>query len=276
MSVADGAAARVTYKAYSTGVITSNSQPVSATDPAAGSAQILRRVSSTLKLDRPPYTSAEVRNDRQLLDVRLGSKRVTGSITGELSPGSYKDFFEAASRGTWEAALSLSNTDLTSVISSSVTSTFTFAGGAPVTLGMRVGHILRFANLATSANNATNYVITGFSGTSNRVVAVYPAPTTDATPDSSFTVTSAGQRLVQPSSSLVERKFGVEHYYEDIDLAKLFTECRVGGFNIGLPAEGMATCDFTLMGRDMEVTTGASAPFFTSPTAETTPASSPL
>jgi len=270
MSVADGAAARVTYKAYSTGVITSNSQPVSATDPAAGSAQILRRVSSTLKLDRPPYTSAEVRNDRQLLDVRLGSKRVTGSITGELSPGSYKDFFEAASRGTWEAALSLSNTDLTSVISSSVTSTFTFAGGAPVTLGMRVGHILRFANLATSANNATNYVITGFSGTSNRVVAVYPAPTTDATPDSSFTVTSAGQRLVQPSSSLVERKFGVEHYYEDIDLAKLFTECRVGGFNIGLPAEGMATCDFTLMGRDMEVTTGASAPFFTSPTAETT------
>jgi hypothetical protein len=63
----------------------------------------------------------------------------------------------------------------------------TFAGGTPVTAGLRIGDIVRFTGLTVGGglNNATNFLITGFSGTSNRVLAVYPAPTT-ATADTTF------------------------------------------------------------------------------------------
>src|SRR3972149_5483633 len=71
--LAEGTAARVAYKAYSTGVISSNSQAVSMSDPGPSGGQILRRVAATLKLGKDPYQSAEIRTDRQTADFRGGS-----------------------------------------------------------------------------------------------------------------------------------------------------------------------------------------------------------
>ena len=88
-----------------------------------------------------------------------------------------------------------------------------------------------------------------------------------------FSVTSngtTGKAVFMPTSSFVSRKFGIEVNNNDVDISRLFTECRVGGFSWKLPATGMATCDIPMMGRDMETYTGASAPFFTAPTAATT------
>jgi hypothetical protein len=273
MSLAEGVARSIIYKAYATGVITANTQPVSTVDPAVGSAKILRRVSSSLKLAKDTYQSNEVRSDRQIQDFRHGVKRVTGSISGELSPATYFDFMEASCRGTKSSALSLSNTDFTSVTSDSATSKFVMAGGAPVTLGLRVGDIIRFTGLATTANNATNFLITGFGGASNREISVYPAPVTDAVADSSFSLTSngtSGKAVYVPSSSFVSRKFGFEVNSTDIDISQLYTECRIGGFTLNLPATGMGTIEVPVMGRDMEIYSAGDAPFYTSPTDATT------
>ena len=270
MSLAEGVQASIRYKAYATGAISSNTQPVSTVDPAASAGQVLRRVSSSLKLAKDTYQSNEVRTDRQIQDFRHGVKRVTGSISGELSPATYFDFIEAACRGTKSASVAaLTEADLTSAAFDNVTSSITFASGAPVTLGIRVGDILRFTNLATAGNNSTNFLVTGFSGTSNRVVAVYPAPITE-TADTAFTVATVGKSVFVPSTGFVSRKFGVEIYNSDVDVSRLYTECRVGGFTMQLPATGMGTIEIPMMGRDMEVATGASAPFFAAPTAETT------
>lgn len=269
MSLAEGVQARVAYKAYSTGVITAGTLPTSSSDPGAASAQTLRRVSSSLKLEKETYQSNEIRPDRQIADFRHGVKRVTGGLSGEYSPGTYWDLFEAALRGTAAAAVSGSQSDFTSVTADNTASTFTFSGGDPVTKGFRIGSIIRFTNLLDDDNNSKNFLITGFSGASNRVMAVYPAPDT-MTADSAFTVAEIGQSLFMPASSFVSRKFAFEHYFEDIDIARLFTECRVEGFNIQLPPTGLATVDFSVMGRDMEVYTAGSAPFFTSPTAADT------
>lgn len=273
MSLAEGVQGSLIYKAYSTGVITSNVQPVSTVDPAVGSAKILRRVSSSLKLAKDTYQSAEVRADRQIGDFRHGVKRVTGSVSGEFSPGTYFDFFEAALRTTKSSALALSNTDFTSVVSDNASSSFTFASGNPITSGMRTGDILRFANLAAVANNATNYLVVGFGGTSNRQITVFPAPATDATPDTTFNVTSngtSGKAAFIPQSSFVTRKFGFEMNNNDIDVSRLFTECRIAGVTLDLPATGMAKIEIPVMGRDMETYSGGSAPFFTSPAAAST------
>jgi hypothetical protein len=61
-----------------------------------------------------------------------------------------------------------------------------------------------------------------------------------------------------PSSSFVSRKFGIEVNNNDVDISRLFTECRVGmDWGVKLPATGMATTDIGLMGRDMEIYSGA-------------------
>lgn len=268
MALEEGVATRVSYKAHSSGSITPGSEPVLASNPGAASAQELRRVSSTLSLTKDTYQSAEIRSDRQIGDFRHGVKRVAGSLNGELSCKTYQDLMEAASRGTWAAAVSLSNSEFTSVSADANTSKFTFTGGDPVAEGMRVGGIYRFANLSDSDNNNKNFLVLAFGGTSNREVTVYPAPDT-MTADSSFTLTGF-KKLVMPSSGLVSRLFAIEHYYSTLDIAHLFSECRIGGMNLNLPPTGMATVEFPVMGRNMTRYSGGSAPFFTSPTAATT------
>lgn len=266
MSIAEGVQAQVAYKAYATGVITAGTLATSSSDPGAASAQVLRRVSSSLKLAKDTYQSAEVRADRQILDYRHGVKRVTGSVSGEFSPGTYMDFFEAACRGTRAAAVTASESDFTSVEADNATSKFTFGGGNPVTKGFRVGMIFRFTNLSDADNDSKNFVILSFGGTSNREVTVYPAPDTMSA-DTAFNVTSAGKSIIVPSSGFVSRKFAFEHYFADLDIAHLFTECRIGGFTIQLPPSGLSTVEFPVMGRNMERYATSSAPFFTSPTA---------
>lgn len=275
MSLAEGVSARVTMKKYATGVIAANTEPVAGTDPGASGGQILRRVTSTLKLAKDTYQSAEIRSDQQIGDFRHGTRRVTGSsVTGELSPLTYSELFEAAFRGTWEAALSgLDESDFTSVAADSTTSKFTFTSGDPVALGLRVGHVARFGNLSAAGNNGVNYLVTGFGGASNREVSVYPAPTTMSA-DTAFTLATVGKRLSVPSSGHVSRKFAFEIFNEDIDVARLFTECRVGGFTLQMPASGMSTVEFPVMGRNMLPYDGKNgrpeAPFFTDPDPETT------
>lgn len=269
MPLAEGVSARVAYKAYASGSITSNAKAVSASDLGATSAQILRRVAANLSLSKDTYQSAEINGHRQIADFRHGIRRVNGSISGEFSPKTYKDLFEAAFRGTWAAAITASEADFTSAAADNATSKFTFAAGNPVTTGFRVGHIIRFTNLSDADNNSKNFLITAFGGTSNREVTVYPAPDTMSA-DTAFNVASVGKSLLVPASSHVSRKFGFEVWHQGIDIAQLFTECRVGGFTARLPATGMSTLEFPVMGRDMETYSGGSAPFFTSPTAEGT------
>lgn len=269
MSLAENVSARVTIKPYATGVITSNLQPVSTVDPAATGGQILRRASSTIKLSKDTYTSNETNAHRQVSDFRHGVKRVTGGVvSGEFSPGTYWDLFAASLRCTAAVAITADESDLTSVAADSTTSKFTFTGGDPHTLGFRVGSIVRFTTLSETSNNSKNYLIAAMGGTSNREWTVCPAPVTMSA-DTAFTVAEIGQSMFMPESSFVSRKFAIEHYFSDIDIARLFTEVRIGGFNLQLPATGISTIDFTGMGRDMEVYEAGAAPFFTSPTAET-------
>ncbi len=268
MALSEGVQASLRYKAYASGTLSATAEADPATAPAASGGQILRRVSHSLNLRKNTFQSSEIRDDRQVGDFRHGTKRVEGSITGEFSPGTYWDLVEAVMRGTEVAALSDSNTEFTSVAADEGDSTFTFAGGDPVSEGYRVGDIIRFASLSVAGNNSKNFTITGFSGSSNRIVAVTPAPA-DMGADSAFTITRPGRAVALPASSHVSRLFAFEDYDLATDISRLFTECRLTGMRINLPAEGMDTIELMAMGRGMTVYTGGSAPFFASPTAIT-------
>lgn len=70
---------------------------------SAAAGQLLRRVNSTLALGKDTINSNEVRPDQQVFDVRHGTRRVSGNITGELSKTTYDDFIAAVVRGTWSS-----------------------------------------------------------------------------------------------------------------------------------------------------------------------------
>lgn len=68
---------------------------------SAAAGQVLRRVSSSLALNKDAFTSNEVRPDQQVADMRHGVKRAGGQISGELSRTTYDDLIAAALRSTW-------------------------------------------------------------------------------------------------------------------------------------------------------------------------------
>jgi hypothetical protein len=270
MPLAEGVSARITVKQYASGLITPGAGPAPATEPGPSGGQILRRVSSSLTLSKDTYQSAEINSHRQLSDFRHGVRRVTGGISGELSPSTYSMLFAAALRGNWDVTpVSLSNTELTSIAADAPTSTLIAGGGDPVAAGLRIGDVIRLTGTSEPLNAGKNFTIASFSGASNRTIKVYPAPTTMAA-DTTFTMAGTGGTLIIPASGHVSRKFAFEIWNSDIDVAQLFTECRVGGFNVQLPPTGIGTVEFTVMGRDGVAFEAGAAPFFTNPAPETT------
>ena len=61
----------------------------------------VRMNSESLVLQKEPLQSAELDGNRDTSGVRMSANQVTGSISCELSYGSYDDFFEASLQGTW-------------------------------------------------------------------------------------------------------------------------------------------------------------------------------
>lgn len=265
MALAEGVQATIVYKRYASGAIATDTQDQA---PGASGAQVLRRVSSSLALVKPTYRSQEIRADRQIVDHRHGNGTITGDIAGEISPSTYFDFFESCHRDTRVDEFTIDESDVTSLAASNSGSTLTCASGDPVALGLFVGDIIRLTDMTVSGNNDTNFLITGFSGTSNRVIAVTPAPT-DETADTSFTLTRVGAATIVPASSHVSYKYGIEARHDDLDVSRLFTEVRLSKYSMSLPATGMGTVTFGVLGRGQVLETGAGSPYFTSPTAET-------
>lgn len=263
MALAEGVGARVAYKFYPSGVMQSNVEEANSVLGATGG-QTLRRVSSSMSLSKDTFQSEEVRNDRQIADFRHGVRRAQGDVAGELSAGTWGDFFQALFRGTWAAApAALAPATITSVAADAVASTLTLTAGDAQALGLRIGQVIRLSG-GLAANNARNFLITSMTGTQGRTLGVFPAPTTMSA-NTGVTITVAGRRIINPSAGFVPRKLALEIYQDDLDIARLFTECRVNSMAMGLPPNGMATINFGMTGRNMQVLSAAQAPFLTGP-----------
>jgi hypothetical protein len=70
-----------------------------------------------------------------------------------------------------------------------------------------------------------------------------------------------------PSSNFVKRKFGIEIFHEDLNVSRLYQECRIGSYHLALPATGMGTVEFSVLGRSQF--DPVSGPYFTDPDPET-------
>ncbi|HEY6965903.1 MAG TPA: phage tail tube protein [Burkholderiales bacterium] len=232
--------------------------------PGAGAAKYLRRVSSSLNLQKDGYVSREMRADQQVSDFRHGGRRGGGTIEGELSLLTWDDFILAALRASaWAAGASKSQAEFTSVAADNPTSKFTVAASTWAAQGFRVGDVIRFSGLSDADNNSKNFRITSLSGVDAFVT---PAPDTMGA-DNTFTVAVAGFKA---TNGTTKTSFTIEQNYPDLDISEQFLGARVGALSFRLPPNNMAGIAAEIMAQDVAILSGASAPYFSSPTAETT------
>lgn len=257
MTIATGVAKQLRYKAESAWGVA----------PGVGSAQLLRRVTSSLALRKESYESAELRSDYQRADMRHGVRSVGGAINGELSPGTWKDFLAAAVRRAFAAVSSLTGLSLT-VAGSGPTYTITRGSGSWLTDGVKAGMVGRLtAGAFNAANLNKNLLILSLTATVLTVKPLNGVALFAEGPIASATLAFPGGKTFAPTSGHTDPSFAFEHWHSDVSVSELFLGCKLNQLDIALPPTGISTIDLDFMGKDM---TSSGAQYFTSPTAETT------
>lgn len=226
--------------------------------------QTLRRVSSTFNLTKETYQSEEIRQDHQLVDMRHGVRSVEGSISGELSAGTYADFLASALARNWTAATpsALGSTTIATV---GGTNTITRTTGSWLTDTVRVGNVIRLTGFAT-ANNNVNLLVIALTATVATVVALNGFKLTNETVASGGTYKVQGKTTYAPTTGHTDDSYTFEEWYADIGQSEVTVGNKVNTVGIALPATGLTTVDLSFMGQDLKQR-GVSQ-FFTTPTAQ--------
>ena len=226
--------------------------------------QTLRRVSSTFNLTKETYQSEEIRQDYQIQDFRHGVRSVEGSISGELSAGTYADFLASALARNWTAATpsALGSTTIASV---GGTYTITRTTGSWLTDAVRVGNVIRLTGFATANNNA-NLLVIALTATVATVVALNGVKLTNETVASGGTYKVQGKTTYAPTTGHTDDSYTFEEWYADIGQSEVTVGNKVNTVGIALPATGLTTVDLSFMGQDLKQR-GVSQ-FFTSPSAQ--------
>ena len=252
MTIAAGVNKKVAYKKEVTWGVA----------PGASGGQYLRRVESTLDLEKETYQSAEIRSDGQVADFRHGVRSIKGGVKGELSVGTYNDFFAAALRKDFAAA---GTTGAVIVISVTGTGTaYTRSAGSFITDGFKLGDVVSASGF-TEANNNSHYgMITALTATVMTVASLDGVVLTDEIAGDTVTLAIVGKKTLAATTGQTDDSFAFEHWFSDIAQSEVYTGNKVESVKIGLPPSGMATIDLGFMGKSRINDTSE---YFTTPTA---------
>ena len=226
--------------------------------------QTLRRVSSTFNLTKETYQSEEIRTDYQLVDFRHGVRSVEGSVSGELSAGTYADFLASALARNWTTSTA-SPLGSTTIATVGGTYTITRTTGSWLTDPVRVGNVIRLTGFAT-ANNNVNLLVIALTATVATVVALNGFKLTNETVASSGTYKVQGKTTYAPTTGHTDDSYTFEEWYSDIGQSEVTVGNKVNTVGIALPATGLTTVDISFMGQDLAKQ--GTSQFFTNPTAQ--------
>lgn len=228
---------------------------------------VLRRVTAAFNLEKETYQSNEIRTDYQVQDMRHGVRTATGSLSAELSPGSYADFIAAAVAKNFAAGVSAASVSYTIAASGSYW-TVTRAAGSYLTDGFKVGDVIRItAAGGNAANTGKNLLILTLTATVATVMVLNASVMVAEGPIASATIAVQGKKTFAPTSGHTDDSFTVEEWYSDILQSEVYTGLKVNTASFSIPSTGLVTADFGFVGKDL-AQTGTSA-YFTAPTAQT-------
>lgn len=230
--------------------------------PISSAFQRVRDVSFSVNLQKEAYQSEERRSDRMRQDVRHGYRSVTGDIAGELSEQSWDDFVQAIMGGTWATGASAPFSGVGASVSNN---RFTVTSANFPTLGVRIGDVFALS-AATPITGLTDRYFTALSvGVST--IEVEPGTIgTTATASANFSV--VGQKV---GIGTTYRSFTIERWLTDRSLYQQFRGVRLNQMTISIPASGLVTVTFSVIGRDGTSFSSTSAASAYTATPQTTP-----
>lgn len=236
--------------------------------PGATGARVLRRVKGNFNLKKESYESDEIRTDFQTADMRHGSRSVEGSLSAELSPGSYADLMGSVLAKDFVTGATAASLSVT-IAASGSNFTITRATGSWLTDGFFVGNVVRLTGAGLNvANVSNNALILSMTALALTVRVLSSTPMVAEGPIASVTATVAGKHSFAPLTGHTNDSYTVEEWYSDISESEVSTGLKVGSVDIKVPTTGLVTADFAFMGKDL-LQTGSSA-YFTSPSSPST------
>jgi hypothetical protein len=67
----------------------------------------------------------------------------------------------------------------------------------------------------------------------------------------SITIAEVGKTTYVPASGHTDKSFSIESWYSDIAQSEVLTGCKFSAMDLQLPTTGLATMNFTVLGKDM-------------------------
>lgn len=258
MAIAKGTALQVAYKKETAfGTIAGNT-----------GGKLLRRVTANFNSNVDFVESGEIRVDRQVADYRGTTESADGSLNGELSAGSYSEFFGAICAKDFASAPTAASLSVTIAASGSLYSV-TRAAGSWITDGFSVGNVFRLTGGTLNvANSGKNLVIAAVTATILTVSVLNGSTLVAEGPIASVTATAAGKVTSVPLTAHTDNSYTIENWYSDIAQSETFTGLKVNSVAVQLPATGLTTIDIGFAGKSLTQT--GTTQYFTSPTAQST------
>ena len=215
----------------------------------AGPGQYLRRISSDLNLSVQQLDSQEILPSQQMRDSRQGPRQVQGSLSGQLSPGSYAALFQGLLRGTFTAAgASGVVSDCSGTLDGNGNLVLSSGTAGWQTSGIKFGDIVR---VAAGTNAGINFRVVNFPSASQiSLLAIGGVPQAFGVA-ASFQLVGVGKKLIIPQGPLqVDRSFSLEHWYSDVGQSELYTGIKPSQIALNIPASGFVTAQFSFTGQN--------------------------
>lgn len=259
-TIARGTAKIVSYKKESSwGTLAGNT-----------SGKQLRRVTADFNLEKETYESGEIRTDRQVADFRHGVRSAAGSLNGELSSKTYSDFMQSLVAKDFAAVSAITGLSITIAAGTAPAWVLTRATGSWLSDGILVGQVVRLTAGTFNATNLNkNGLVTAVTALGLTVVPMNGvAFVVQGTAVTGATLAVIGKVTSVPATGHTDDSYTIEEWYSDIAQSEVYTGMKVGSMAVQLPASGLATVDFSFMGKDLTQT--GTSQYFTSPTAQGT------
>jgi hypothetical protein len=197
-----------------------------------------------------------------------GYKSVSGDILGEISEQSWDDLLEAAIGGTWATAAPIASAFTASVDAANSRITCATAGYNLISNGFREGEIFYLTSPNGPVAGITGVYLTAVS-VSSSTIEVEPGTLTSTS--SSVAVNRVYEVGRKASLDGTYRSFTIERWLTDRNLYQQFKGVRVNQVTFSVPASGLATLSFNLIGRDASSFSSTSVASTYTEAAQTTP-----
>ena len=244
------------------------SEVVFGSTPTGRAFKKVRDVGFSLNLQKEIYQSEERKTDRMRQDARHGYRSVAGEVNGDISEQSWDDFLEAVIGGTWANITPVSTTLNISINSTtnkitSLTSSFDF-----LTSGITVGDVFFVVTNPGPVSGFSGEYLTVLSASASTIEVEPNTITTTAASVSVARIYEVGRKV---SIGNTYRSFTFERWLTDRNLYQQFRGVRINQVTFSIPASGLASLTFGVLGQDATIFSSTTVASVYSEAPQTTP-----